>query len=207
MQSNTLELAQRALALVRAGDGAQVTVSAERSLMLRYARSRPTQATAIDDLGVEIAVVRDGQVGTASTNVTGDGALAACARAAEQAAEAAARSGGPGVYPGLPEPAPVHAHDGHDPETARLDPARGSAVLATVFDVAAELDVEAHGTWTAGEVETALASSTGVAARDLVTDAFMKVRRSRPTGAAATTPRPRWPPPRWSRSAWRAGRR
>jgi hypothetical protein len=47
------ELAQRALAAARAGEGgALATVSSERSLMLRYASNRPTQATAIDDLTV-----------------------------------------------------------------------------------------------------------------------------------------------------------
>ena len=35
--------------------------------------------------------------------------------------------------------------------------------------------MEAHGTWTAGDVATAIASGAGVAAADRVTDAFMKV--------------------------------
>ena len=40
----------------------------ERSLMLRFAADRPTQATAIDDVTVELAVLRDGHVGRATTN-------------------------------------------------------------------------------------------------------------------------------------------
>lgn len=178
----TLDLAQRALALVREGDAAQVTVCAERSLMLRYARSRPTQATAVEDLGVEIAVACDGQVGSASTNATDDAALAACARAAEGAATAAAAAAGPGRYPGLPAPAEPAAHGGHDPDTARLDPATGGAALAAVFEIADEMGFEAHGTWTAGEVDTAIASSTGIAVRDRVTDAFAKVTAIAPDG-------------------------
>ena len=67
----SLELAERALAAA-GGDGALASVTTERSLMLRYARSRPTQATAIDDLTVGIAVLRGGRVGTASTNFTDD---------------------------------------------------------------------------------------------------------------------------------------
>ncbi|HET8673544.1 MAG TPA: hypothetical protein VFL87_07910, partial [Thermoleophilaceae bacterium] len=58
-----LELAQRALEFTQIGDGAIATVTRERSLMLRYARSRPTQATAIDDLTVDVAVLRGGRVG------------------------------------------------------------------------------------------------------------------------------------------------
>lgn len=186
----TLELAQRALALVPAGDGAQASVTAERSLMLRYARSRPTQATAVDDLTVEIAAVRDGHVGIASTNATDDDALRDCARAAWDAAEAAARSRGTGDFPGFPAPAPPRAHDGHDPDTALLDPSAGGAALAAVFAVAERRGVEAHGIWTAGEVETAVASSSGIAVHDCVTDAFMKVTAIAPgrrSGYAAQT--------------------
>ena len=66
MAETALELAERALAGVRPADGAQVTVTSERSLMLRFARSRPTQSTGIDDLTVEITVVRDGHVASAT---------------------------------------------------------------------------------------------------------------------------------------------
>lgn len=180
---DALKLASRALARVRAeSGGAMAAVTAERSLMLRFARSRPTQSTAVDDLTVEIAAVRAGQVGTAATNGTDDAALDACAGAAEAAAEAAARSGGEGGYPGLPAPAQPRDHEGHDPETARLDPARGGAALAAAFAVTERQGLEAYGIWTAGEVETAVASSAGVAVRDRVTDAFMKVTAIAPGG-------------------------
>ena len=72
--------------------------------MLRFAASRPTQATAVDDMAVELAVLRDGHVGRASTNDLSDEALAACGRRAANAAEAAARSVGSGPYPGFPAP-------------------------------------------------------------------------------------------------------
>ena len=170
-----LELAQRALEAAAPGDGALALVTSERSLMLRYARSRPTQATAIEDVSVDIVVLRDGQVGGASTNATDPDSLAACARAAETAAEAIARSAGTGAYPGFPQPQQLPPGEGRDPDTARIDPAPGGAALAAAFEVAASHGVEAHGTWTVGEVETSVASSTGVAASNTVTDAFMKV--------------------------------
>ena len=180
--SRALELAQRAFAAAAPGDGALAMVTSERSLLLRYARSRPTQATAIDDLSVEITVLRDGHVGGASTNETDDESLAACARAAKAAAEAAARSAGSGDYPGFPAAAQIPSRDGYDADTARIDPAPGGAALGTAFEVAERHGVEAHGIWTVGEVSTAVVSSTGVATVDSVTDAYMKVICIAPSG-------------------------
>jgi predicted Zn-dependent protease len=180
--TDAAELAARAAAVVTSGDGALATVTAERSLLLRFARSRPTQATAVEDVSVSISVLRDGHVGSASTNRSDDDALTSCARAAEAAADAAARTRGAGVYPGFPSPAPAPAHEGFDAATAQLDPAVGGAALATAFDVAAEHGVEAHGVWTAGDVETAIASRDGAVVRDRVTDAFMKVTCITPGG-------------------------
>jgi predicted Zn-dependent protease len=178
-----LELAERALAAARAGEGgALATVTSERSLMLRYARNRPTQSTAVDDLTVEIAVVRAGRVGKASTNATDDDSLARCAHQAEAAAHAMARSAGQDGYPGFPAAQPVSQCDTFDAATAELDAAKGGAALAEAFKVAERQGVEAHGTWTVGDVETAVASSTGVAVSERSTDAFMKVVCIAPSG-------------------------
>jgi PmbA protein len=174
--SAELELAERALGLVRAGDGAQATVTRERSLMLRFAHSLPTQATRIDDLTVEVSVLRDGHVARAATNREDDEALRSIGRAAEAAAEEVARTRGPGGYPGFPVPAPLHSpHSGHDPATAELDPSPGGEALRAAFGAAQAAGVEAHGAWTAAEVRTAIASSAGTRVADAVTDAFMKV--------------------------------
>jgi PmbA protein len=186
--SAVLDLARRALA--KAGDDALATVTHERSAMLRFARSRATQATSVDDLTVEIAALRAGHVGRAATNRVDDDALGSCARAAVTAAEAAAAHAGEGHFPGWPEPAPLRQHVGHDADTARLDPQAGGGALARTFEIAAGAGVEAGGIWTAGEVETAIASSTGVEVSDRVTDCFMKVIATAPgerTGYAAQT--------------------
>jgi len=169
------ELAERALAAVPAGSEALAHAEGERSLMLRFARSQPTQSTAVEDSGVEIVVVREGHVGRAFTNVCDDEALAACAARAGAAADAAARAGGPGSFPGFGGGPPPRAHEGHDRETARLDPATGGAALEAAFSAAAASGVEAHGTWTVGEVDRAVASSSGGVVAERVTDAFMKV--------------------------------
>ena len=171
---SALALAERALSCVRAGDGALATVAAERSLLLRFARSRPTQATAVDDATMSITVLWDGHVGSAATNREDEESLTACARAAEAAAESAARTRGSGPYPGFPSAAPVKPHDGFDAATAELDPAVGGRALASAFDVGAAHGVEAHGVWSVGDVETALATTTGTAVVDRVSDAFMK---------------------------------
>jgi PmbA protein len=179
---SALELAERALAAVRAGDAALATVASERSILLRFARSHPTQSTAVEDATISITVLRDGHVGSASTNRDDDESLATCARAAEAAAESAARTRGSGSYPGFPAPAPIKPHHGFDRATAELDPAAGGRALATAFEVAEQHGVEAHGTWSLGDVETAIASSTGIAALDRVTDAFMKTTCIAPDG-------------------------
>jgi predicted Zn-dependent protease len=170
--SGSQELAERAIAY--ADGDALAYVTWERSLLLRFAVSRPTQATAIDDATVELAVLRDGHVGCATTSATSPEALEHCARSATRAAEVAAAAGRSGAYPGFPAPAAGRPHGGHDPETAALDPAPGGAALAEAFDVAAAAGLEAHGIWTAAEVETAVAGSSGGLAVDRVTDAFMK---------------------------------
>ena len=190
--TDCLALAERALAAVPAADGALALVARERSLLMRYARSRPTQATSVDDVTVDVAALREGQVGRSATNCTDPRALAACATRAAAAAEAASRSSGSGPYPGFPASRAPRPHQGHDPETARLDPEPGGCALRAAFAAAEARGVEAHGIWTAGEVETAVASSTGVAVAERVTDAHMKVVCIAPGGrsgySAATAP-------------------
>jgi predicted Zn-dependent protease len=173
--SAELELAERALGAAKGET--HVSVIAERSLVMRFARSQPTQATAVEDMTVRITSVRDGQIGSSTTNRDDDEALRNCALQAQAIAEAAARSRGPGRYPGFPEPEPlpVAPHHGFDPATARLDPADGGAALAAAFEVARGAGLEAHGVWNCGVVHTALASTKGLAVVDRVTDAFMKV--------------------------------
>ncbi len=171
-----LQTAERTLALAGSGSGeVQVTVVRERSLMSRFARSAPTQATAVDDTAVEILVVHEGHTALASTNRLDDDALRATVRSAEAAARAAAAHAGAGTYPGLAEPADGADHDGFDEVTARLDPARAGDALRTTFAVAAAHGLEAFGAWTVGAVRTAIASSRGARLEEEVTDSFMKV--------------------------------
>ena len=187
-----LGLAQRAVETAR-GEALAYVVR-ERSLTLRFADGRPTQATSIDDVSVELAVARDGHVGRASTNAASAEALRECARQAEGAAEAAAASSRSGVHPGFGAGGPASPWGGseaagaaspsgsHDPATAALDPSAGGAALRAAFAVGERHGVSAHGIWSASEQERAFATSSGESGLDRSTDAFMKVICIAPDG-------------------------
>jgi PmbA protein len=176
-----LELADHALRF--ATGEAQATVIRERSLLSRFAVSRPTQATDVDDVTVSVLRVHDGHTGSADTNDVSDEALREVAARADAAARAAAEAAdGPGDYPGLPAPAPLRPHDGYDGRTAQLDPLEAGIALRAAFDGCADHELKAFGIWTAGVVDTAIASSTGIRVQDTVTDAYMKVIARDPDG-------------------------
>ncbi len=174
-----LDISERAL---RHADGdAQVTVTSERSLVTRFARSTPTQATDVEDLTVHVLALRDGQPGGATTNRTDDDALRDTVKAAERAAAAAAARAA-GDHPGLPEPQPYRAHAGYDAATATLDAGLAAGALRAAFAATAERGAEAFGIWSVGEVRTAIASTAGIRAEDAVTDALLKVVSRDPDG-------------------------
>jgi PmbA protein len=175
---NTLEVAERAAE--RAGSGALALVTRERSLMLRFAASRPTQSTGIDDVTVELAVPLRGHVGRASTNAVDDESLARCAARARLAAEAA-QATHDGTFPGFDPDLDAVALESFDPATAELDPASGGATLAAAFVEASAHGVEAHGIWTVAEQDQAWASGEA-GGEERRTDAFMKVICIAPNG-------------------------
>jgi PmbA protein len=175
---NTFEVAQRAAE--RAGPGGLALVTRERSLLLRFAASRPTQSTGIDDVTVELAVPLRGNVGRASTNEVDDDSLADCAARARHAAEAA-EAVHDGTFPGFDPDYDVAAVESFDPATAELDPAGGGAALAEAFVEADAHGVEAHGIWTVAEQDQAWATDGG-GGEERRTDAFMKVICIAPDG-------------------------
>jgi PmbA protein len=175
---NTLEVAERAAG--HAGPGALALVTHERSLMLRFAASRPTQSTGIDDVTVELAVPLRGNVGRASTNAVDDESLADCARRARLATEAAEATHD-GTFPGFEPNAEQTALEAFDPATAELDPAVGGTALAATFAEADAHGVEAHGIWTVAEQDQAWATADQ-GGEERRTDAFMKVICIAPNG-------------------------
>lgn len=173
------ELAERAVGIL--SDDALVTAERQRWTMLRFAHARPTQLTSVDDLTVEIAALRRGHVGRASTNGVSFEELEACVAQAGRAADAAADASGHGSFPGFPERVAPKPHQGYDAATAALDTAAGGKALREAFDAAVAAHVEAGGIWTAGEVQTTIASRDGVTRSDRVTDAYMKVVATAPS--------------------------
>ncbi len=171
------EIAERALA-VAAGeaDALQASVVRERSLLSRFARSAPTQATAVDDTTVALLAIVDGHRGSADTNDLSTEGLrdtAASAVAAARASRVAAGESGP--YPALPEAATAPSHDGFDLATAEPPPELAGRALADAIAICGEHGSEAFGIWTAGRVTTAIANSNGLLVGDDVTDAYLKV--------------------------------
>ncbi len=162
--SEALELAQRALHAAE-GDEGLALVHRERSGLARFAGSEVHQPTLIANDVVELQVVRDGRLGVAAANrVDDDGLRELAARAAEAADSAPADPD----FPGLATQSEPLEVGGYDEETAALT-AEDQARLAAESIDASEMDL--YGFFTSGVTELALASTTGLAVSQPMTDA------------------------------------
>jgi PmbA protein len=162
--SEALELAGRLLSAAE-GDEALALVHRERSGLARFARSEVHQPTLIENDVLELQIVRDGRLGVAVSNrIDDDGMQALVTRASEAADSAPADPD----FPGLAPPADPPEVAGFDEETAALS-AEDQARLAAAAIDASELDL--YGFFTSGVTELALASTTGVAVSQPMTDA------------------------------------
>jgi PmbA protein len=161
--SEALELAHRVLRAAE-GDEALAQVHSERSGMARFARSEVHQPTLIENEVLELQIVRDGRLGVAASNRTDEeGVRALAARAAEAADSAPADPD----FPGLASAADPPQVGGYDEETAVLS-AEDQARLAAAAIDASELDL--YGFFTSGVTELALASTSGLAVSQPMTD-------------------------------------
>ena len=160
-----LELADRAWRAAEA-DEADAVVQVEESGFARFAGSEVHQPTLISDESITLRVVRDGKVGCAVTNRTDDEGLREMARRAAEAADSAPADPG---YAGLQPPAPVPDVTGYDDETAGLTPEEQAALAAQAIEAVPEYGL--YGYFTSGATETAVASSTGHAVSQGMTDA------------------------------------
>jgi PmbA protein len=168
------ELLDAARRAVRAAGGeALARAVAERSITARFARSRPTQATDVRRVRVEVLCVRSGHTALGTAARLDDDALRTAARRAAAAVTAAAHAG-PGEYPGLPDPQPAREHDGFEPATAALDARQAGDAVHAGLAAAESHGAELAGTWTAGAVTEAIVSSRGLQALDAATDASFR---------------------------------
>ncbi|MFL5920220.1 MAG: TldD/PmbA family protein [Gaiellaceae bacterium] len=160
---SALDLAERALRAAE-GDEALALVQSERSGMARFARSEVHQPTLIENVVVELQVVRDGRLGIASANRTDDDGLRSLAARAAEAADSAPADPD---FAGLAPPIDPSAVDSYDEEAASLG-AEDQARLAAAAIEASELDL--YGFFTSGITGFALASTTGLSASQEMTD-------------------------------------
>jgi predicted Zn-dependent protease len=162
-----LELASRALAAV-SGDEAEASVHRERSGFARFAASTVHQPTLVEDETVTLRVVRDGKVGSVSTNRTDDDGLREAAARAVAAAESARPDP---AFPGLAPPAAPPDVEGWDEATAALPPEELAARAWTAIDAADAMGL--YGYFTCGETELAVASTTRLGVSQAMTDATL----------------------------------
>jgi predicted Zn-dependent protease len=161
--SQALELAERALHAAE-GDEALALANSERSGLARFAASEVHQPTLIENEVVELQIVRDGRVGVAVANRTDDeGLRALAARAAEAADSAPADPDFPGLAPKAEPP----AVEGYDEETAALLPEEQARLAAAAIEASA---LDLYGFFTSGVTEIAIASTTGLAVSQAMTD-------------------------------------
>jgi PmbA protein len=163
--NRALDLAEQARRLCSA-DEAEAFAHRERSGLARFAGSQVHQPTLIENESVLLRVVRDGRVGSASTNRTDEQGLRAAARRAEAAADAAPPDP---EFPGLAPPAEVAQVEGYDEATAALSPEEQAKAAWSAIDAADGIGL--FGYFTSGETELAVASSTGLAVSQSLTDA------------------------------------
>jgi PmbA protein len=166
---DALAVAEAALAAA-SGDEVEAVVHSERSGLARFAASEVHQPTLVEDTTVQVRVVRDGRVGSASTNRLSEDGLADVARRAEEAAAGAPADPG---FPGLAEPEPLSQVEGFDEATAALAPDDQARLAGAAIAAAGSTDV--YGFFTSAVTELAVATSRGVRASQRLTDATARV--------------------------------
>ena len=207
-----LELAERALRASPTARPWPPSCTSARCCS-RFARSRPTQATEVDDAHGRgpVRARRPHGLGATPTRRRRRAARRRRARRRRRAGRGRA-AGAPGDYPGLPGAArPRRAHDGFDAGHRALDPAPAARRCAPRFEAARRARPRGvrHVDRRRGRDRHRLVDRRA-ARRDAVTDAYMKVVARRDgrarSGCAAGAGRsaPRWTPRRAGRRARRA---
>jgi PmbA protein len=169
---DALALAEQVLA-VAGEEQAEVVVHAERSGLARFAASEIHQPTLIENATVQLRILRGApgalQAGTASTNRLDEAGLASLV---ERAREAAANAGPDDTLPPLPAPATAPAVEGWDDATAALGGEEQARLALAAIDAAS---LPLYGFFTAGAVDLAVASTTGLRARQRSTDVTARI--------------------------------
>ena len=118
MSTDVREVAGLALEAAK-GDDAVAIVMSERSGLARFASSEVHQPTLIENCSVMLQIVRDGRIGTASTNRLDEDSLRELAGRAGEAADGAVAEEG---FPGLAPPQTLPEVEGWDDAVAGIGP-------------------------------------------------------------------------------------
>ena len=124
------------------------------------------QPTLIENCVVTLRLIRDGKIGTASTNRIDDEGLAQVAKRAAEAADSAVAEEG---FPGLPGPQPLPEVEGFDDAVAAIGPEDQATQARAAIE--ASNSIGQFGFFTSGVTDLAIVSSAGVEAHQSMTDA------------------------------------
>ena len=160
---SALDVARAALAA--AGGEAEAVAHSERSGLARFASSEVHQPTLIENEVVELKIVRGGRVGLAVANRTDDDGLRALAARAREAADSAPADPD---FPGLAPKTDPPTVEGYDEATAELGPDEQARLAAAAIGAS---DLDLYGFFTSALTELAIASTTGLAVSQAMTDA------------------------------------
>jgi PmbA protein len=161
---SALEIARAAVET--AGGEAEAVAHVERSGLARFASSEIHQPTLIENAVVTLRVVQGTRSGVATTNrIDPDGLAELAARAKEAASVAPADDS----FPGLATPEDPPEVESRDEDTAKLGPDDQARIAGG--SIAAAGDMPAYGFYSSAETEIAVASTTGVAVEQQMTDA------------------------------------
>lgn len=169
-KEDALKVLEKVLSFCK-GFEASVTLTASDLSLTRYYDNHIHQNLRRHVQVLTVRVVKGKSTGIASTNLLDDGSLRWAVQAAVESMEA---SGEEKEFPGLPKPEPVQEINCYIPATANLKPRDRAEACAVVIDAAKARGLQASGTYSTGVREVAVASTTGVRAYHVGTEAFFR---------------------------------
>lgn len=150
--------ARRAVELT-AADGAEAIVTASDSALTRFAGNRIHQNVAETDTQLSVRAVLGTRTGVASTNRLDDDGIAACTKAAVEAARLSPEDPD---FPGLPGTAPYAAPDRPAPGMQGFDADARAAAVSAIIERSRSRGLVAAGTVARSAFSLAVANSLGV---------------------------------------------
>jgi predicted Zn-dependent protease len=146
-------------------------LSAEDLSLTRYYENHIHQNLRRHNQTLTVRVVRGKRSGVASTNLLDDGSLRWAVQSAYENMEVA---GEDKDFVGLPKPLPIAEVNGYLSATANLKPKDRAEACGVIIGAAWAKGLQAAGTYSTGVNEIAAASSAGVRAYNVSTQAFFR---------------------------------